>query len=85
MNKFKLGDRVILTSYNQRHLPLGTKGVVVHFKSGNFIGVNFEGYTHGHDCDRTLSVGTKSGWYIEEHKLQLLTVRDWKGVINGKL
>ena len=74
--KFQIGDRVILVSEyadfsccRNEELPRGSTGTVCDV-SGNRIGVNWDGYNNGHNCDGRLP--SNSGWYVDADELELI-------------
>lgn len=77
--KFQVGDRVVLISeYADIHycqntdLPQGSTGTVCHVNE-NRIGVDWDGFTDGHDCDgHSKSNIYGSGYYVDDDELELI-------------
>lgn len=74
--KFQIGDRVVLISESadfscggNEELPRGSTGTVCDV-AGNRIGVDWDGYNNGHDCDGRLP--SDSGWYVDADELELI-------------
>lgn len=64
MNKFKVGDRVRLKIdvSDSSLLKKGRVGVVCDLDD-YLVGVAFDNFTEGHNCDNTAPSGT--GWYVD--------------------
>ena len=74
--KFQIGDRVVLISEyadfkwgGNEALPRGSTGTVCDV-DGNRIGVDWDGYNHGHNCGGLLP--SRSGWYVDDDELELV-------------
>ena len=74
--KFQIGDRVVLISEyadfswgGNVELPRGSTGAVCDVDR-NRIGVDWDGYNNGHNCDGRLP--SNSGWYVNADELELI-------------
>ena len=74
--KFQIGDRVVLISeyadihhFQNTYLPQGSTGTVCYVKEHR-VGVDWDGFTDGHDCDGRLP--GNSGYYVDDDELDLI-------------
>ena len=70
MQTFKVGDKVTcIKSIDDACAVFGLSGVVVHIK-GCRVGVAWEGYSDGHNCDNRCQ--SNCGWYVNDYTLKKL-------------
>lgn len=78
--RFTVGDRVVLVSEfadirtgGNRAIPRGSVGTVAKNSSDVRIGVSWDGFYDGHDCDGRLNGDLRnSGWFVDASELELL-------------
>ena len=79
--KFQIGDRVILISeyadYDaccNEDLPRGSTGTVCEIANdGKRIGVSWDNFTDGHDCDGSIADSApNSGYYVEAWEVEVI-------------
>lgn len=71
MGKFNIGDLVrCINQYEE--IDKGMTGVVVHLYGGGWIGVEWDNFYYGHDCDGYASEDT--GYYLTASDLEHLEI-----------
>lgn len=78
--KFQIGDRVILISEfadyefcRNEDLPKGSTGMVCEIAYPDRIGVSWDNYHGGHDCDGSITDSAPgSGFYVDAAELALI-------------
>ena len=74
-DQLEVGDRVELIKVVDRiHLQIGDKGTVVQIANQDkpAIGVEWDKYIDGHDCDNYSKNG--SGWYVNKFNIKVINV-----------
>lgn len=66
---FQVGDRVkcVDNGHGGGFIPVGATGVVVGILGHNVIGVRWDDYIGGHDCDGYCEIGY--GWWMSGRQL----------------
>ena len=75
--KFQIDDRVVLVSEfadyefcRNKNLPRGSTGTVCEVASRDRIGVSWDNYTDGHNCDGSIiDSAPGSGYYVDACEL----------------
>jgi len=81
VREFKLGDRVRLFRDDWKNGLKGEVGTIVNIKresSEGMVGIEFDNFTEGHNCNGSTKTKRNSVWYYKSANIELISSNDNK-------